>query len=328
MNLPFFLKDIETMQHTWLVKNTLIFKKGFLILWYYRFVINTRFLISPAVFNLKLASLIYIYDNTTQHVFDNLRSPSFNRKFSRLTVKNSLASSFKSLDYPQIWIHSNSAPKIFTLENSLKYTLNLFFMINQTSAFQKYKPHAQFRLFYLYAQRDKQFIFSAPKFFKKWQNLYSLLYNIFYFNHLPLVFGSKFFKKETLSLNWFFNLINLDTWRYASFFFTFYISIYTRKINFFFKRLKEKKLSFALITDLEYHFKLLFYLRKNKWFTLALVPSNINPWSVSIALPVYKNDFFVQFFFYKLLLVIRKQSIFDNFNVSNQLWRNRRKSKI
>jgi hypothetical protein len=306
------------MFYTWFVAHPTFFTQALSLFWYHLFI-NSLKLQTVSIFyrfNLSLLRLILRKVPLTQ----GLHQPSFLRNMSVFTVKNVLTPSSQLLKFPDFHTQSKAHHQIINSRQTIHHIINLFFLINQSSDFQRYKPHANYRLMYLYLRTDKVFIFSPKRFFHKWQNIYSFLYNVFYFNHLPLVFGSKFFKKEIHSLNWYLNEFTLDSWRYASFFLTFYISIYNRKLNFFFKQLRDQKFAFALITDLEYHFKMLFYLRKLKWFTLALVPSNLNPWSVSVSLPIFKNDFYAQFFFIKLLVLIRKQALLAQHKICKAVW--------
>ena len=174
----------------------------------------------------------------------------------------------------------------------------LFFLINYISTSSNFSPHANFRLLGLLKFQDKSLIFLPKKFFFFWSEAISLFTNLFYFRKLPLIYSSKFFKKETLSLNWNLHKFSLSTWKYVSNFFTFYTTIYNKHLSKFFKKLKLLKFSFALIVDIEYHFKFLYYFHKFKWYLVALIPMHINPWIVNIALPVVSSNFFVQLFFF------------------------------
>lgn len=306
------------MQNTWLASVNNTPKDLFLLFWYYKFLLHSKFLPFTTPLPNKLR-LLTITLKLKPLVFPRSR-PEMTTKFSSYLTSNVLAHQTKAPLIKDLSLWSKKAQKFSLPKKTLHQTLHLFFVVNQNSDFQQFKPHANFRLFFLQQLPDRQFLFKPAVFMRKWQNIYAFLYNSFYYNHTPLVFSSKFFKKETLSLNWFFHPLSLRAWRYSSFFFTFLITIYSRKLGFFYKKLKHRGVAYALIVDLEYHFKTLFYLRRNNWFTLALVPLNLNPWAVSLAVPIGSNDLFVQFFFFKFLIFARKESLLNQFLLFKKLW--------
>ncbi len=306
------------MQYTWLASLPLLSNKTQQLFWYYHFLFNSGFIEHDCLPQLKFIS--HNLNNIKLKNLSGLFKPRFDARYSSFTTRNVLNANHRASKSLELSTKTQKSVVFHSPKNTLHQTLHLFFIVNQNVDFQKYKPHAQFRLFWLQNLGHGEYLFKPSVFIRKWQNIHAFLYNSFYFNHLPMVFSSKFFKKETLALNWFFHPFSLHAWRFASFFFTFYITVYTRKLNFFYKQLKNRGTAFALIIDLEYHFKTLFYLRRNKWFTLALVPLNLNPWSVSMAIPIGTSSLFTQFFFYKFLILTRKKAVFDTNNVIKQLW--------
>lgn len=208
----------------------------------------------------------------------------------------------------------------FTPNKILHIILKLYSIINQINTSTNFAVHANFRLLYLMRDSNKIFIFNSHTFFKKWTNIYTFLFNLFYYKTTPIVFGSIFFKKEILSFNWISHLFKLSTWRLFSIFFIFKLTVHNRRLKTFYLQLRRKKINFALITDVEYHYKTIFYLKKTRWFTSALIPFNINPWYVMFALPILKNNFYAQFFFIKFLFFVKKTALYNYYQILQKFW--------
>jgi hypothetical protein len=130
------------------------------------------------------------------------------------------------------------------------------------------------------------------------------------------------FKKETLALNWnedFFENLHLIS---NSFLFLNNFIKYGTKLDFFYYKLKNKKLDFFFITDVEFHFKNIHYFKKFNFFTIGLIPANLNPWLVSFAIPVFSNNFLNQFFFFKFFFIAYKKSLFEKYLFYLKIWKN------
>jgi hypothetical protein len=168
----------------------------------------------------------------------------------------------------------------------------------------------------------KNVVINNNKFITKWIDFYLLMFNIFYFNFKFLTFGSFLFKNEILALNWNWSSIEINYWKYFYSFFIFKTNKFSEKIDFFFKRIYDNGINFSLITDCYYHYKCIYYLKKNNFFMLGLTNSSINPWSIDFALPTLNNNFFSQFFFFKFLILISKYSLNLKYINFKQSWFN------
>lgn len=301
--------------HTWLVIKKLDLNNLLNLFYFCNFIKYKNY-----IYNNNLNKLEFILNIICkQHI--NKFPTYFNKtKFNNLITKNSLSCN-SHIVQPYQFIPFNSSKVLhFNKFSFLKNLIQIFFTVSYVDTNIRNKPHAFFRLFFLRTLNSREFVFHPTSFFQKWTSIYNFIFNSFYFNFLPLIFSSKFFKKEVLSINWFFHSLNLSSWRYTSFFFTFYNAIYSQKLFSFYKNLKHRFLSYAFVSDLEYHFRTFFYLKRNKWFILALVPINLNPWMVSFAIPVGQSNFFSQFFFFKFLLLIRKKSALSLFQLKKKNW--------
>jgi len=64
------------------------------------------------------------------------------------------------------------------------------------------ETHNSWKSFYIYNSKSGTSILNLNKIFLKWKNFYYLFYNLLYYNIDIVIFGTSFFKKELLSINW------------------------------------------------------------------------------------------------------------------------------
>jgi hypothetical protein len=193
----------------------------------------------------------------------------------------------------------------------------LFFLFNHTS-FSRFHIHHNY---YYFFQCDNK-ILNYSKFIYKWNNFNELIYNMYYYSYNSLIFSSFLFKKEISSINWYFTNLKNINWKYSSLFFFLKTNKFHKKIDFFYYNLKKFYELFLVISDTNYHFKNLYYYNKYNFFSIGLVPFNLNPWNVSFALPVMINNFFIQLFFIKILIYIYKNCYLLKYKRTILCWKN------
>lgn len=184
----------------------------------------------------------------------------------------------------------------------------------------KFKAHSDFKFYSIVGNKNKIIIINSAKFLARWKTSYDLLFNIFYYNLNPLLFSSPSFKKQTLALNWNYNNWSVDLWKYYAPFFVFQPNRYDKKINFFFSKLKTLNANFFIVTDCFYHYKNLFYFKKNDYYTVGLINVNNNPWLVSYPIISFFDNFLIQLFFFKLIIYIQKQVFFVKYIYLKRVW--------
>jgi len=87
-----------------------------------------------------------------------------------------------------------------------------------------------------------------------------------------------------------------------------------------FKKLSQNNVNTVFLTDVKYHEKNLYYLKKFNITTIGLVSYNLNPWLVTYAIPTATNSLFIQYFFIKLLIYFQQYSLNRQYNLYKQLW--------
>ena len=165
-------------------------------------------------------------------------------------------------------------------------------------------------------------VISIRKFFIRWKKTYYLIFNLFYYRINLLVFGTSFFKKELLALNWSLNTKLLNIWRYASPFFYFKPSRIFDDANYIFHKLRLLGLNIALIIDVSYHHKTLYYLNTVAFYTIGVVPLNLNMYSVNFAVPTSSESLFTQLFFIRFFFSIKKKTKHHRYLELKKTWLN------
>jgi hypothetical protein len=160
------------------------------------------------------------------------------------------------------------------------------------------------------------------KFFMRWKKTYYLIFNLFYYRIHLLVFGTSFFKKELLALNWSVNVKLLHIWRYVAPFFYFKPSRIFDDANYIFHKLKLLGLNIALVIDVAYHHKTLYYLNNVSFYTIGVVPLNLNMYSVNFAVPTSSESLFTQLFFIRFFFSVRKKAKHQHYLELKKTWFN------
>jgi len=182
------------------------------------------------------------------------------------------------------------------------------------------KIHPSFIHMYLLNSTKGSNLVNINKFFSVWLNVCTYIYNIYFYNLNPILFGTSFFKKEVYSLNWF-SLPKLKTnWKYSKLF-LFLVPTSKSGINsIVYKLLNIMGLTNSIVLDVNYHKSTLNHLNKLSIFTLGIVPTIYNIKCVDLALPVNIDNVFTQLFTIRLVVKLIKLSENNKYLNSWSLW--------
>ena len=182
------------------------------------------------------------------------------------------------------------------------------------------ETHNSWKSFYIYNSKSGTSILNLNKIFLKWKNFYYLFYNLLYYNIDIVIFGTSFFKKELLSINWniFSNVTSM--WRYIKPFLFFKSNQIFILGEYIFSRLKSQGINLALVNDVLYHNKTIYYLHKSSFFTFGLVPTNYSLHTVNFALPTSTDNLFTQLFFIRLFIKIKELTKVMKYNQEKAAW--------
>jgi len=203
--------------------------------------------------------------------------------------------------------------KLFTIFKS-------YLKLNSASQGTISTPHASFTQFYLGYRRGGLAVLNVSRLYSRWKEVYYLLFNLFYYELDLLTFSSSFFKHEVLALNWQFMAQYKFMWRYTQPFLT----LRSTKINiygdFVFYRLNLLGLNVALVTDVLYHAKTIYYLHRARFYTVGLVPVNYNLNTVDFAIPSASDSILGQVFFLRFLSLTQQNVSESRYSSLKSFW--------
>ena len=222
-------------------------------------------------------------------------------------------------------VRNNSADKqLFKITSNLKLKqsllINLLTILNYNFYNKLFATNTTNNLLNVFNKSNRLLIVDGRNIINRWNDAYTLFYNIFFYNHQYLIFSSAVFKQETLAINWDANVFDLNLWRYYSPFFCYKINRYNEKSNFFFKKLIENNINIFLITDINYHYKNLHYLKKKNAFTIGLISITDDLATVAYPILTLSDNYVVQLFFFKFVTYAQKNTLYNKYYNFKNKW--------
>lgn len=209
---------------------------------------------------------------------------------------------------------------------SLSKLFSFFLIFNYNTRNSQFDTNQYLKFFYLKSSAGAGRFFNINKIFNRWKQANLFIYNIFYYNFNIFIFGSPLFKTEILSLNWIYNDFDANAWRYYFNFFMFKNGVFDKKVEFFYQKLQSFGIDFYFVTDPSYHYKNIYFFNKFKFFTVALFDINLKFDLFSYSIPTSGSNFLFQFFFFKLLLTLYKESQTFRYGIYKKTWWTYRKT--
>lgn len=278
---------------------------------YTNIVSNTTYLNNSFLFSLKI----------------RLFQKSINRESTDLTILN-------KINKPQLNRNINyktyfKTPR--TLETRLLHVnftkrtpfYNLFLLYIQHTHLSKmtfFTPHPNFQAFFIFANGKTNGYVNVLKVYSHWNHITNFILNLFFIDISTSIFTVKTLKNEALSFNWTQMHLNYNLFTNASPLFFLKETVFGINTTLVFKKLHQRFLRTAFITDIKYHEKNIYYFNRLNMTTIGLVSHNLNPWLVTYALPTSNSSLFIQHFFIKLLLYYKQYSLQSQFTSLHKLW--------
>ena len=227
-----------------------------------------------------------------------------------------------SLPYHLLTSQALEVQKPQTISNLKKYKslFLLFTNINTSLVDRVLTPHFSFVSLYQYNKQSNVGYFSFRKVFNVWLTLINFLVNFFFYKINFLSFTSSYFKYENLSLNWSVNKTIRSLWKYSNPFLFFLGNKTTLENEAYFDLIRRKGFNIAILIDIYYHKRTMYYLNKHKFITIGPVPMSSNFYSLTMAFPVASNSVFSNLFFIRLLFKFQKSvadSDFINYSIKH-----------
>ena len=271
-----------------------------------------------ALFN-SLPIFIPYYSNK---LFFNILYYSQFQNYNLFSPKNITSHSNKSSNLESIFLgnkSTNLTRRKFIINKTFNSYINIFFY----TYIPNFNIHSSFINLYTTNSTKGSYTISITKLYSLWTNIYTLIYNLYFYNLNPTVFGNNYFKKEIIPLNWYsltnYNKIN---WKFSKLLLFVLPSPRTNNTYTMFKLLTIKGFLNSIVLDITYHKITLDYLHKLSIFTIGIVPTIYNIKSVDFSIPVSKDSIFNQLFMLRLIYKINKSVQNDKYYIYRFAWNN------
>ena len=265
--------------------------------------------------------LLYFW-NLTSSLYDFQLSSSwyFLNKLKHKKLVNKPKFNFETFENTGVVDYDN---KTTLRVSSDTINMNVFFtfMSLSMSPYSKYsRPHTFFTLLFMDHNRCGSFTLNLKRCYMRWCGTYSLLYNLFYYNHDVIIFGHKVFRVDILAINAV-SCKKLNTsFKYATMFSQFRDSIYGSNIVELVGAVDTFDIETAFISDTTTLEKLATNLQVCDVYTIGLVSFADNPWIVSYPVPCHSNSLFTQYYFLRQLYHIQQNSAYTRFLHLAKVW--------
>lgn len=205
----------------------------------------------------------------------------------------------------------NSQKKFyFQLNSSINNFFNALSLFNFFFNKNFFSPHHNFDYYILKSSKNNLIVVKFQKFYKRWADSLNFLFNLYFYELKPLVFGNLFFKKEILAINWNYKIFDFFLWRYYYSFFIEKRIQFDNLSNYFFTQVKTFNVRFFLITDVFNHYKNFYFFKKNYFFTIGVINIFTNPWMTDYPFFLFSDNYISQLFFFKLLIFFYKKGLY------------------
>lgn len=270
--------------------------------------------------------LKYLNFKISQHTYFTLNFNNLLFKKSNFIQKSDYYKSlctFKELKSP---LSNNfNTPNLITIPKPKQLyffsLFKIFLRLNFFSPNKVLKVHATWSHIFLRDHKSNLSYINTLKFYTYWKRSYYLIFNLFYYKLDILFFGTSFLRKEITALNWSVKNWLKTHWRYI------YPFMVNKPIKIFnygwlvFYRLRLNGFNLALVTDVLYHSKTLYYLGRANFFTIGLTPLNYKANLLNFSLPTSSDSIFTQIFFLKLLISLKQETLLNKYSTRRMGWR-------
>lgn len=219
--------------------------------------------------------------------------------------------------------YNQSSFKYFLSSFNLKFYNKLlnFFFLNSFLPYNSFFARTGFFNFFFFRNsKGTPYLINMNKVMARWSDFFNLTLNL-YFNNIPLLlYSSPFFKVETLAFNWTLNLWDINSWKLTYPHFIFKINHFSQRTGFFYKKLREWGYTSFIVSDCIYHYKNMYFFRKNGFYTVGLLSLNVNPWLVTYPVIASSNSYLNQIFFLQSLIYSQRKAFLLQFFLFKKLW--------
>lgn len=202
------------------------------------------------------------------------------------------------------------------------FMFRLFTLFNRSFKMPPFVGNAFFSFYSINSIGERILILNYRFLLSRWLVSYDFLFNLSYFNITKLFFTSLIFKRQNLALNWETNNWTIKLWTAFNTYFIFKTPSYSPKLDHFFRQLSVRRLSCAVVSDVVYHAKNIFYLKRNDFYVIGLLNITENPYILDYPIIANFENHLLQHFFLKFIVFIDRQSQHQRFTYWYQIWFN------
>lgn len=201
-----------------------------------------------------------------------------------------------------------------------KSLFELYLRFTQISPTTFFKPHGAFLTYFITNSNGVATFVNISKTYSRWVNFINLVKNIFTNEINTFLFTTASFRQECVAFNWTEKCLEYELFKRSTpYFFKKDIQFGSDSITIF-NRLERSGLSTVFLTDPQYHWKNLFYLKRVGIYTISTTPLNANPWNVHFSLPAGSNNLISQYFFIKLITMFKHEVKLNAYQSLKKLW--------
>lgn len=265
------------------------------------------------------------YRTNLDFIFKSLSIPAYYQHSNTLRGVDSIKSRFKTLSRLE---YQGFRDKSFdylgdTHPNLIKPSLQMYRLF-LTVATQNVKPysriHPSTRHYFLDQKFQNSTVFNPTKLFRRWQDFYHLLFNLFFYKIDLLYFGNRAFKKQILALNWLSGDRIRNVWSFAQPYLFQRTNTLDSEAGWVFQYLRSLNFNVAFVFDGVFHHMTLHYLHRWGFYTIGSVPITHDLQSIHFALPVASEALVMHLFCLRFVSHMRRFSENSQFNNYRSYW--------
>jgi len=230
------------------------------------------------------------------------------------TLSRSTYRSFRGDQYPTI---SNFS---LNTTNTSFVMFNLFLTICTQNLKCHYRIHPSARFYFLDQRGTGTFVFNTSKLFRRWQDFFHLLFNLFFYKIGMLYFGHHSFKKQVLALNWISVSPIKSLWSYISPYLYLRPNPIEAESKWLLQYVLSLNISIAFIFDSVFHKITLRRLTKWGFYTIGSVSVTHNLANLNFTLPVTSENLLMHLFCLRLVCHIKKVTEASHFRDYRWFW--------
>lgn len=182
------------------------------------------------------------------------------------------------------------------------------------------RVHPSARSYFMDQRSASSSIFNPTKLFRRWQDFFHLMFNLFFYKIDMLYFGNKVFKKQVLALNWLALTRVRYIWSYMHPYLYHRPTAMDAQLGWMFQYLASLNFNIAFVFDSTYHKITVNYLHKWGFYTIGSVSITHNLRGINFALPVASDSLVMHLFCLRFVCYLKRFAEGRHFTEYRNYW--------